>query len=237
DGLWGQVHLREWGSGRPLFLLHQTPWSGVQFHRLAPLLAQTGWRIIAPDTPGYGLSDRPSAPPAIDDYADNLAVVFDSLDVPDAVIAGHHTGALIAAAFAASRPARTSGLILDNAPFYTVAERAQRVAQRHLAHQPCEGGEHFTSRWRFLRAMADPGLSVAGVHLAIIAHYVNDASADHGHPAAYAWDMSDAVDVIAAPTLVLSSRDDEIGAHGSRLLQRRADWRSATLPAGPAAAL
>lgn len=237
DGLWGQVHLREWGSGRPLFLLHQTPWSGVQFHRLAPLLAQTGWRVIAPDTPGYGLSDRPSARPAIDDYADNLAVVFDSPDVPDAVIAGHHTGALIAAAFAASRPARTSGLILDNPPFYTVAERAQRVAQRHSAHQPCEGGEHFTSRWRFLRAMADPGLSVAGVHLAIIAHYVNDASADHGHPAAYAWDMSDAVDVIAAPTLVLSSRDDEIGAHGSRLLQRRADWRSATLPAGPAAAL
>ena len=111
-----------------------------------------GWRVIAPDTPGYGLSDRPSARPAIDDYADNLAVVFDSLDVPDAVIAGHHTGALIAAAFAASRPARTSGLILDNPPFYTVAERTQRVAQRHSAHQPCEGGEHFTSRWRFLRS-------------------------------------------------------------------------------------
>jgi len=88
DGLWGQVHLREWGFGRSLFLLHQTPWSGVQFYRLEPLLAQTDWRVIAPDTPGYGLSDRPSAPPAIGDYAENMAVVFDSLDVQDAVIAG-----------------------------------------------------------------------------------------------------------------------------------------------------
>lgn len=237
DGLWGQVHLREWGFGRPLFLLHQTPWNGVQFHRLAPLLAQTGWRVIAPDTPGYGLSDSPFAPPAIDDYADNLAVVFDSLDVPEAVIAGHHTGALIAAAFAAARPDRTSGLILDNPPFYTAAERARRLALPHHAHAPEEGGGHFTSRWRFMRGMADPDLSVAGLHLAIIAHHVNDASADHGHAAAYAWDMASAVDAIAAPTLVLSSRGDAIHFHGSRLLKRRPDWRGAALPTGPATAL
>lgn len=237
DGLWGQVHLREWGFGRSLFLLHQTPWSGVQFLRLAPLLAQTGWRVIAPDTPGYGLSDRPSAPPAIGDYAENMAVVFDSLDVQDAVIAGHHTGALIAAAFAAARPDRTSGLILDNPPFYTAAERAQRLALPHHAHAPEEGGGHFTSRWRFVRGMADPDLSVAGLHLAIIAHHVNDASADHGHAAAYAWDMVNAVDAIAAPTLVLSSRGDAIHSHGSRLLKCRPDWRGAVLPAGPATAL
>lgn len=237
DGLWGQVHLREWGSGRPLFLLHQTPWSGVQFHRLAPLLAQAGWRIIAPDTPGYGLSDRPSAPPAIDDYADNLAVVFDSLDVPDAVIAGHHTGALIAAAFAAARPDRTSGLILDNPPFYIAAERAQRLALPHHAHAPEEGGGHFTSRWRFMRGMADPNLSVAGLHLAIIAHHVNDAGADHGHAAAYAWDMADILDAIVAPTLVLSSRGDPVHAHGARLLKRRPDWRERDLVTGTATAL
>lgn len=237
DGLWGQVHLREWGFGRPLLLLHQTPWSGVQFHRLAPLLAQTGWRVIAPDTPGYGLSDRPSAPPAIGDYAENIAVVFESLDVQDAVIAGHHTGALIAAAFAAARPDRTSGLILDNPPFYTAEERAQRLALPHHAQAPEEGGGHFTSRWRFMRGMADPDLSVAGLHLAIIAHQVNDASADHGHAAAYAWDMASAVDAISAPTLVLSSRGDAIHSHGSRLLKCRPDWRGAVLPAGPATAL
>jgi pimeloyl-ACP methyl ester carboxylesterase len=237
EGLWGQVHVREWGQGRPLVLLHQTPWSGVQYHRLGPQLAKLGLRVIAPDTPGYGLSDAPEGPPSIEAYAENLRAVLKQLDLVEPVIGGHHTGALIAAAFAARKGQAIRGLILDNPPCYTTEERLQRQSLPERRDLPIEGGRHFTDRWAFLRGRADPDLSAEQLHLAVVAFYVNDATADHGHAAAYAWDMTEAIDRISAPTLVLSSRGDPIHSHGARLLQRRPDWKAAVLTRGSACAV
>lgn len=237
QGTWGQVHFREWGEGPPLVLLHQTPWSSVQFHRVGPLLAEAGFRVIAPDTPGYGLSDAPAVQPTIDDYADSLAHALQDLGVRRAYVGGHHTGALIAAALAAKRSDRVEGLILDNAPFYDADERTLRLSAPHHSHPPVEGGGHYADRWAFLRHMADSEMSAETLHLAITAFYLNAPKADFGHAAAYAWAMTPALDAIKTPTLVLSSARDPIHAHGDRLIAARPDWRRVLLDSGSASVL
>src|SRR5687767_10607772 len=89
---WGQVHYREAGSGPPLVLLHLTSaWSDM-YTELIPYLA-TSRRVIAPDTPGYGLSDPPPEAPGPSGYAAALAETFDALGIDRAAVFGHHTGA------------------------------------------------------------------------------------------------------------------------------------------------
>jgi non-heme chloroperoxidase len=55
-------------------------------------LAQNGYRTIAHDRRGHGRSDQPSEGNEMDTYADDLAALFEELDLKDAVMVGHSTG-------------------------------------------------------------------------------------------------------------------------------------------------
>ena len=57
----GQIYFYEQGEGPVLILLHPSPQSGRVYWRLAPELAQT-FRVIVPDTLGFGLSDYRQMP-------------------------------------------------------------------------------------------------------------------------------------------------------------------------------
>ncbi len=67
-----------------------------------PLLAHMGTDrlALAPDTPGYGLSDPPPAPLSIPDYAAALGDAVDALDLGEIDLMGAHTGSRIAVEFA-----------------------------------------------------------------------------------------------------------------------------------------
>lgn len=235
DGLWGQVHWRQRGEGRPLILLHQSPWSSMQYHKVMPLLANGGWCVTALDTPGYGLSEPPPPGIGISAYADNVAAVMASLDIAHAVVAGHHTGALIAASLAAQHPARVEALVLDNAPFYTAAERTDRLSRAHPPAAIKPDGSHFTDRWAFMRRVADPAMSDDSVHLAVLAYF--GAGIDEGHRAAFEHDFAADLALISAPTLAVSSLGDPIHHHAARILARRSDFAFVTLPGGTATVL
>ncbi|MCS7001854.1 MAG: alpha/beta hydrolase, partial [Dehalococcoidia bacterium] len=82
DNVYGQLHYRyafpERPTARPLICFHLSPGSGRMY---APLLAAMAIdRVaLAPDTPGFGESDPPPAPPTIADYAHAMDVFLDSL--------------------------------------------------------------------------------------------------------------------------------------------------------------
>ncbi len=130
----GIVAYREAGAGPALALLHGIGnQSGSWTHQLTALGAR--FRTIAWDAPGYGGSDRLAAEsPAAADYADALAALLDSLGIARLVVVGSSFGALVAGAFAASRPERVAGLLLLNpAGGYGLAdpaEREERLATR-----------------------------------------------------------------------------------------------------------
>jgi non-heme chloroperoxidase len=54
---------------------------------------QRGYRVIAHDRRGHGRSDQTWDGNEMDTYADDLATLFEKLDLKDAIMVGHSTGA------------------------------------------------------------------------------------------------------------------------------------------------
>jgi pimeloyl-ACP methyl ester carboxylesterase len=128
------VSYREAGTGPALCLLHGVGNQSGSWVRQLQALGDR-FRTIAWDAPGYGESDRLAAEsPTAADYADSLAALLDELGIARAVLVGSSLGALMAGAFAASRPERTAGLLLLNpAGGYGLAdpkEREEKLATR-----------------------------------------------------------------------------------------------------------
>ncbi len=222
----GQVHYRVMGEGIPLLLLHQTPWFSVQYATVQPLLAAANIQSIAVDTPGFGFSDLPSKQPSIEDYADNLTYVLDTLGVDNAAVAGFHTGASIAAAFAHRHKARTTCLILDGAPLYTEAERRERLSRTHWDQTPKRDGSHLSDRFLFIRDVITKNTAQAeSMNWSVLSFFMAGETEHYGHVAAFSYDMAPAIREITAPTLIISHSADTLHPAAERILTMRPDFQ------------
>ena len=221
----GQVHYAILGDGAPMLLLHQTPWFSVQYATAQPLLAAGGLKTIAVDTPGYGRSDRPDHAPTIAEYADNLIALLDELKLDRATVVGHHTGACIAAAFAARHPARCSAAALHGPPLYTPEERADRIAnQLHPNTDVASDGSHLTARWTRVQSRFAPNAPPASLNWSVLAFALAGRLEWYGHAAAFHFDMADALQEITAPTLIMSNTADTVHQAAARALALRPDF-------------
>src|SRR5439155_24475617 len=70
------LYTRDRGSGQAILLLHAFPLNGRMWEPQLDVLAARA-RLLAPDLPGFGLSPRPLAAPALDDYAREVLGVLD----------------------------------------------------------------------------------------------------------------------------------------------------------------
>jgi len=87
-----QIYYKDWGSGQPVVFSHGWPltsdaWEAQMFH-----VASNGYRAIAHDRRGHGRSSQPWHGNEMDTYADDLAQLFEKLDLKNAVCIGHSTG-------------------------------------------------------------------------------------------------------------------------------------------------
>jgi pimeloyl-ACP methyl ester carboxylesterase len=114
------LHVLEVGpaDGAPLLLLHGFPETSRAWRSLMPRLAQTGFRTIAPDMPGYGDSGLVAGikPYRLDLLVDAVLGLADALGLERFVLAGHDWGGVVAWALAALHPERIDRLIILNAP-------------------------------------------------------------------------------------------------------------------------
>jgi pimeloyl-ACP methyl ester carboxylesterase len=79
--------------------------------QLAPL-AEAGFRVLAPDFPGFGESRACSDGFTIDSAADMISEFLQALAIPRAVVAGLSMGGYVALAFARRHSDQLAGLIL-----------------------------------------------------------------------------------------------------------------------------
>ncbi|MEU8192236.1 alpha/beta hydrolase [Microbispora amethystogenes] len=163
----GQIHARIGGTGGPhLLLLHESPLSSFVYEdMIAPLSAWA--RVIAPDTPGYGMSDPPPRRLTIPEYAEPMVEIIRGLDGPVLVV-GSHTGASIAIEVARQAAGRVAGLALLGLATYTPEQRADRRRNWAPDQPPVEDGSHLTAAWERYNALWR-GLDPAVRHQAVSA--------------------------------------------------------------------
>ena len=109
----GQVHYREAGAGSPVVMFHRTPSNSAMFERVMPLLGEHH-RVLALDTPGFGMSDSLPEPPGetMKPYVDAAVEFLDAKGIGPATLVGHSTGGSIAMNLAADHPERVNGLVI-----------------------------------------------------------------------------------------------------------------------------
>ncbi len=87
-----KLYFKDWGSGRPVILIHGWPLSSDSWDDQALALADAGCRTIAYDRRGFGRSGQPWSGYDYDTLADDLAAVIEHTGVQDAVVAGFSMG-------------------------------------------------------------------------------------------------------------------------------------------------
>ncbi len=110
----------------PVLLLHGWGCSAFTWRHLAGPIAAAGWRAIAVDLRGHGLSDRPADPEKYsrDEMVTHLAATMDALGVKRAPIIAHSMGGAVAMALALRSPERVTRLALFGAVGFGIVDRA-----------------------------------------------------------------------------------------------------------------
>lgn len=86
------LYVKDWGTGRPVVLLHGWPLSADTFDDLGMAIADAGMRAIAYDRRGFGRSDQPWDGYDYDTLADDLAAVLEAVEAKNATLVGFSMG-------------------------------------------------------------------------------------------------------------------------------------------------
>lgn len=124
-----RTHVQVWEPAGPtrstVVGLHHFYGSAQTFHRLGPLLADAGVRLVAFDRVGFGLTDRPhhggrwtgpDAPYTRAFAVAQLAELLDALGAPRAIVTGTSMGGTTALEFALAHPDRVQHVVPCSAP-------------------------------------------------------------------------------------------------------------------------
>jgi len=152
DTRWGvkQIHYRRCGSGPAALLLHQSPQSSGEYE---PLMREWSDRftVIAPDYPGFGMSDPLGDDGELElglaDFAEVLVAFLDEIGVQAAPAYGFHTGAGMAVAMADHSPAHITAVYGNGYAILNAAEQADILAEYLPPFEKHWDGSHLVWLW------------------------------------------------------------------------------------------
>jgi non-heme chloroperoxidase len=89
-----RIYFKDWGpkTGPVATFSHGWPLTADAWEAQMFFLASHGFRCIAHDRRGHGRSSQPWEGNHMDQYADDLAELFEALDLKESVMIGHSTG-------------------------------------------------------------------------------------------------------------------------------------------------
>src|SRR5687767_5118915 len=131
-----ELHVVDAGpeDGRPVVLCHGFPELAYSWRHQIPVLADAGYRVLAPDQRGYGRSTRPEA---ISDYdihhlTDDLIGVLDDIGEEKAVFVGHDWGSMVVWQLSLLHPDRVAGVCGMSVPFLPRGPVSPVTAMRNV---------------------------------------------------------------------------------------------------------
>lgn len=114
-----------WGSPMdpPVLLLHGVTSNAAIWWRVGPALAAAGFRVVAVDMPGHGLTQGWRGRHRFDETAEDVAAFArgTNLDRPDLAVVGHSWGAMVASRLPGTS-LRPRVVVLLDPPALTVAQ-------------------------------------------------------------------------------------------------------------------
>lgn len=108
-----RVHVAEAGEGDPVVLLHGWPQNWWEWRRLIPLLAER-FRVICPDTRGFGWSDAPKDGYDKETIADDTIALLDQMELDRVRLIGHDVGGFVAFLICLKAPDRVASCLTLN---------------------------------------------------------------------------------------------------------------------------
>jgi len=221
----GQIHVTQ-GKPRssttteiPILLLHLSPNSSQMFHALLPKLAETRL-VIAPDTPGFGMSDKPSEPPLVEDFARWMIEMLDQLDIEQVDILGYHTGAMTATEMAIIASKRVRSLCIIGIPIFNQEEKDAYFKNPWPAPMSPTDTNYVSDQWKISVAWRGPGQTLEMIKGTFMAKLQAGDTGWWGPRAAFLYPMRDKLPLVNQPILPVNPKDDlwEISPRAKDLL-------------------
>lgn len=120
-----RLHYLDEGVGPAVVLFHGEPTWSFLYRNVIPPLVEAGFRVIAPDYPGFGRSDKPTDPAfyTYDQMVRSMVDLCDSLELEDATAVVQDWGGPIGLRTAVERQERFRRLVILNTGLFTGSGR------------------------------------------------------------------------------------------------------------------
>jgi pimeloyl-ACP methyl ester carboxylesterase len=206
----GQLHYRRSGpegTRSPLLLLHPCPGSGYLFDAFMAEMGRDR-TVIAPDFPGFGMSDAPPSAPGIEGYAGAILKLETDLGLGVFDIMGYHAGGVVAVEMAKQQPNSVRKVVMISAPVFNAEERNAFNA-RFSVHGPDDRARAMEKGWPiFKNDFWKMGPDASRTWNIYLDGQKNPEASSWGLRAAINYDLAAALSSIAQPVLLLNPKDD-----------------------------
>ena len=215
-------------------LLHDLPDDRRAWRALARDMTD-GFRTIAPDFRGLGESGRPpdpAPPPAMADYAGDLAALLDALGIQRCAVVGAGFGAEVAIELALAVPERVDLVVLSGAnpaPGHPSYDAALGAAEALRAEQGRLATRFGTGRAGVLAAEGQAGTFLRASMRERYRGIDADAFAAAHEALAARDDLLPRLGALAAPALVVAGEADPLLAAARLLAEALPDGRLVTI--------
>ena len=207
------LHYSVLGEGQPAVLIHGIAASNYDWVYLTPVLTELGYQVFAPDLIGHGNSLKPEDPEL---YTFNLLYkhftewMEETCQYGQLTLIGHSLGGLIALTYAINHPKSVNKIVLID-PYYDQEQLNSALRWINFKPEWYQKVLHITPRW-LIHAIVN--LDVKGlIHFdgdtrQQIADDYKRASPLIVHVPGSIPDISDRIESVVAPTLVIWGTND-----------------------------
>jgi pimeloyl-ACP methyl ester carboxylesterase len=223
-------------GGKTVLLLHGKNFNGYYWKAVIPILVKAGFRVIVPDQPGWGRSDKPDLHYSFHLLASATRMLLDSLHIDKTVVIGHSMGGMLASRFTLLYPGRVDRLVLEN-PIgledyrrmvpYQPLEKLYETEKKATYESYKKYQQSYYPAWKpeyeqYVQAQAEVLQSTQFDQVA----WVNALTYQmiYEQPVCYEWDR------IQVPTLLIIGQEDRTVV-GKALLSEAAKQRHGQYPA------
>lgn len=201
-------------SDTTIYLLHGAYGAKDYFRYEIETLVKNGYRVVAWDAPGYGLSPLPAGGLSIEALAEAAARLIDKTCTARNVVLGHSMGGIVAPLVTLLRPEHVHGLVIS-ATVASFSQKSEADKKTFLAEriEPMQQGKPFREAAdAVVTSMFAPGSKGPMVDLVkTVALGMATETFVAAINAIVQYDGVDNLKRVKVPTLLLAGQYDKVG--------------------------